>query len=139
VTAGKQTFPAALKSRIKKRLGSALSPINTNIIKFKCGTIITLEQRIVKVNGVQRRFNGVSYKLLHYFLEKQNRVVSRHELLKSHIWDNSVCSTNKFEQGKAIDMAITRLRRLIEPEPSNPRIITTIHGVGWILEKGVVI
>lgn len=139
IVAGKQTFPVALMSRIKRRLVSRLSVPKTNKIMLKGGAIIDLERREVLHNGLQHRLNGVTYKLLQYFLENPHRTISREELLKSRIWDNSVCSPGKVEQGKAIDMAVMRLRRLIEPDPSNPQIIATVRGIGWMLEKDAVI
>lgn len=139
VVAGKQTLPAALKSRIKRRLDSKLFTPHTNKIILKGGAVVDLERREVRLNGFRCKINGVSHKLFKYFLENSHRAVSREELVKSHIWDNSVCSPDKVEQGRAIDMAVTRLRRIIELEPSNPQIITSVHGTGWILAKDAVI
>ncbi|MHC4738936.1 MAG: response regulator transcription factor [Planctomycetota bacterium] len=133
IVAGKHTLPATLKSRIKTRLAKRLSLPKTNKILLKGGAVVDLERREVRLNGFHHKLNGVSYKLFKYFLENAYRVISREELVKSYIWDNSVCSPDKVEQGRAIDMAVTRLRKLIETDPSNPHIITTVHGIGWIL------
>jgi DNA-binding response OmpR family regulator len=46
---------------------------------------------------------------------------------------------SKIEGGKAVDMAITRLRRLIESDPSAPQVITTVHGTGWIFTTDAVL
>jgi len=139
IAIGKQTLPVVLKSRIKRRLVSRLSPTKTNKIMLKGGVAVDLGRREIRLNGFHRKLEGVSYKLLQYFLENPHRAVSREELLKSYIWDNSVCSSDTGERGRAIDMAMTRLRRLIEPDPSNPQIITTIYGTGWILAKNAII
>jgi len=139
IAAGKQINPFALKSRIKRRLVGRLSVPKTNKIMLKGGAVVDLERMEVRLNGSHRRLKGVSHKLLRYFLENAHRAVSKDELLNSHIWDNSVCSPGKVEQGRAIDMAVTRLRRLIEPDPSNPKIITVVHGTGWILAKDAVL
>lgn len=139
IAAGKQILPIALKSRIKKRLVSRLSPPKTNKVMLKGGAVVDLERREVRLNGFHRRLKGVSHMLLQYFLENPHRAVSREELLKSYIWDNSVCSPDKVERGRAIDMAVTRLRRLIELYPSNPQIIITVRGTGWVLAKNAII
>jgi DNA-binding response OmpR family regulator len=138
IVVGKQRLPAALRSRIKRRLVSKLSLPKTNKIMLKGGAVVNLERREVRLNGFHRKLKGVSHKLFKYFLENAHRTVSREELVKSYIWDNSVCSPDKVEQGRAIDMAVTRLRKLIEPDPSNPQIINTIHGTGWILAKDAI-
>jgi len=98
-----------------------------------------LERGDVRLNGFYRRLKGVSGKLLRYFLENPHRTVSREELIKSHIWDNSVSMPSKVEGGKAVDMAVTRLRRIIEPDPSNHQIIIAVYGTGWMLAKDAVI
>jgi len=140
IAAGKQTFPYALKSRIKRRLFNSRFPLpKTNKIMLKGGAVVDLERREVRLNGFHRKLKGVSDKLFRYFFENPHRPISREELTKSHIWDNSVCSPGKVEQGRAIDMAVTRLRRLIESDPSNPQIIIAVHGTGWILAKDAII
>jgi two-component system, OmpR family, phosphate regulon response regulator OmpR len=35
--------------------------------------------------------------------------------------------------GRAVDVQVTRLRRKIEPDPSNPRYLKTVRGVGYLL------
>jgi len=139
IAAGKQISPNALMSRLKRRLINISTVPQTNKTMLKGGAIVDLERREIRLNGSFHKLKRVPLKLLQHFLENPHRVISRDELLQSHIWDNSVCSHGKIEQGKAIDMAITRLRRLIEPDPSKPQIITSVHGTGWILEKDAVL
>jgi len=139
IAAGKQTHPCALKSRIKRRLVSRLSVPMTNKVMLKGGAVVDIERREVRLNGSHHRLKGVQHKLLQYFLDNPHRAISREELLKSHIWDNSVSSPSNAEQGRAIDMAVTRLRRTIEADPANPQIITAVHGTGWILAKDAVL
>ena len=33
---------------------------------------------------------------------------------------------------RSIDLRITRLRRKIEPDPENPRVIQTVRGAGYM-------
>ncbi len=140
IAAGEQTLPHALQSRIKRRLFGGRFPLpKTDKIMLKGGAVVDLERREVRLNGFHRRLKGVSDKLFRYFLENPHYAISRKELIKSHIWDNSVCPPGKAEQGRAIDMAVTRLRRIIESNPSNPQIIIAVHGTGWILAKDAVI
>ena len=140
VAAGRQTFLTALASRIKRRFyNGRLSMLKTNRIMLKGGALVDLDRGEVRLNGFHRRLKGISDKLFRYFLENPHYVISRKELMKSHIWDNSVCPPGKAEQGRAIDMAVTRLRRMIESNPSNPQIIIAVHGTGWILAKDAVI
>ena len=35
--------------------------------------------------------------------------------------------------GRAVDIQVTRLRRKIEADPTNPRYLRTVRGVGYML------
>ena len=140
VVAGRQIFPAALTSRIKRRFyNGRLSMPKANRMMLKGGALVDLDHGEVRLKGFSRKLKGVQYKLLRYFLDNPHRAISREELIKSHIWDNSVTLPDKVEQSRATDMAVIRLRRLIEPDPSNPQIIIVVHGTGWIFAKDAVI
>ena len=140
VVAGRQTFPAVLTSRIKRRFySSRLSMPTTTRIMLKGGALVDLGRGEIMLNGFSRKLEGVLYELFRYFLNSPHRAISREELIKSYIWDNSVCLPDKIESGRAVDMAIKRLRRLIEPDTSCPQIIIAVHGTGWILAKDAII
>ena len=76
---------------------------------------------------------------MRYFIENHKRIITRDELLNSHIWDNSVARADNQENGKAFDMAIARLRRTIEVDPKKPETIETVHGKGWALSKDAIL
>lgn len=139
VIVGKQASPATLISRIKRRLynGRLLIP-KTNRIMLKNGVLIDLDRREIYFNKSYYKLKGTTYKLFQYFLDNPNRAISREELVKSYIWENSVSLPNNVECGRAVDMAIAKLRRLIEITPSNPNIVMTIHGIGWVLAKDAI-
>ena len=139
VAAGKQTFPSTLASRIKRRFYNDRLPLpKTNKIMLKGGTLVDLDRREVRLNGFSHTLTDVIDKLLRYFLNNPHRAISRDELIKSQIWDNSVCLPDKIQGGRAVDMTVRRLRKLIEPDPSCPQIIIAVHKIGWILAKDAI-
>ena len=74
-------------------------------------------QRIELTNG--------EFNLLAALLSTANRVVSRDQLIEmSRRYDNEVYD-------RAIDVQILRLRRKLETNPAEPRIILTERGVGY--------
>ena len=52
------------------------------------------------------------------------------ELLLEHVW-----SYEYLGDSRLVDIAVQRLRAKIEPEAGNPRLITTVRGVGYRLER----
>jgi DNA-binding response OmpR family regulator len=67
------------------------------------------------------------FELLRYLVERQGRVVSRHELLRE-IWHYPDMPVTR-----SVDHAIARLRKKIEPDPGHPRFIHTVHGDGYTI------
>jgi len=63
--------------------------------------------------------------LLRYLLERPNKIVPRKELLEN-VWH-----VHEDTDTRAIDNFIVRLRRYLEPEPSNPVHLLTVRGVGY--------
>jgi DNA-binding response OmpR family regulator len=66
------------------------------------------------------------FNLLKVFAENPGRVLSRDRLLDLA----SARDEDAFD--RAIDVRITRIRRKIEPDPSQPRIIQTVRGAGYL-------
>lgn len=65
--------------------------------------------------------------LLKLLVDRRGSVVSRDEIL-NHVW-----SENEFPTSRTVDNFIMRLRRLVETDPENPRVIRSIRGVGYQL------
>ena len=65
------------------------------------------------------------YEMLKCFIERQGEIISREELLHQ-IWGyDSVPDT------RTVDAHIVKLRKKIEDEPGDPRLIVTVHGIGY--------
>jgi two-component system, OmpR family, alkaline phosphatase synthesis response regulator PhoP len=63
--------------------------------------------------------------MLKLFVENPNRVVSRNEIL-DRIWGK-----DNYPSSRTIDNFIVRLRRILEPDPSAPKYLHTVWGVGY--------
>jgi DNA-binding response OmpR family regulator len=69
--------------------------------------------------------------LLVALLDAPQRVLSREQLLQaSRVHDEEVFD-------RSIDVQILRLRRKLEPDPSNPKLIRTERGAGYVLAAEV--
>ena len=82
-------------------------------------------RRLTATHGGEVTLSNGEFNLLAALLATANRIVSRDQLIElSRRYDNEVYD-------RAIDVQILRLRRKIEANPSEPRIILTERGVGY--------
>ena len=140
VVTGNSTDPSILVSRIKRRLFSGrLSWTQTKKIMLKGGALVDFARREVHLGDTVRTLSSYGDKLLRYFLENPERIITKDELWQSNIWEKAVCRAGKEEQGKAFDMTVVRLRRIIEADPKNPQILKTVPGKGWMLARDAVL
>jgi DNA-binding response OmpR family regulator len=65
------------------------------------------------------------FKLLRYFLDNTERVISRAELL-TDVW-----GYNHYPTTRSVDNQILKLRQKLESDPANPRYFLTVHGAGY--------
>jgi len=135
VVSAKQTRTHILIKRIKAHLKRSNPETFDSSIRLK-NTIIDLRKRQVWCNGRTKQLKGIASDLLTYFLKNPDRVITRDELLNSHIWADSVCSMPN-EGGKTFDVNISKLRKIIESDPAKPQIITSVRGMGWKLNPNV--
>lgn len=71
------------------------------------------------------RLTLMEAKLLRHLIERNGRIVSRKSLLEE-VW-----GLHEDTDTRAIDNFIVRLRKLIEDEPSRPKHLLTVRGVGY--------
>jgi DNA-binding response OmpR family regulator len=65
------------------------------------------------------------FKLLRFFTENSERVLSR-ELLLNEVW-----GYNSYPTTRTVDNQILKLRQKLEPDPANPRHLLTMYGAGY--------
>lgn len=82
----------------------------------------TLELR---VNGNTVQLTLMEVELLRYLIRNAGRVVSRKSILED-VWN-----LHEDTDTRAIDNFIVRLRRYIEDDPSDPKHLLTVRGVGY--------
>lgn len=64
-------------------------------------------------------------KILRLLHDRKGKVVTR-DVIADEVW-----GADYFPESRALDQHISQLRRRIETDPANPRIIRTVHGVGY--------
>lgn len=83
----------------------------------------------VKKDGEPVPLTATEFRLLLEMARRPGQVFTR-ELLLDRVWNYDYLGDSRL-----VDVAIQRLRVKIEQYPSQPRIITTVRGVGYRLER----
>jgi DNA-binding response OmpR family regulator len=88
-------------------------------------------RRLISPEGEPVTLTAGEFNLLAALVREPQHVLSREQLLSAtRIHDEEVFD-------RSIDVQILRLRRKLEPDPSNPRLIRTERGAGYVLSTPV--
>lgn len=98
-------------------------------IKVKDLVVNTNEAKVYK-NGNEIVLTAMEYRLLLILLNNRGCVLSRTQLLEN-IWDVA----GDFVEDNTLTVYIKRLRDKIEENPTDPKYIKTIRGLGYIIEN----
>lgn len=122
----KSATPSEVVARVKavlRRAGKktvAMPPLNFG------GLIIDVAAREVWSDGRRAFLTPKEFELL-WLLAEHPRQVFTHEALLSRLWED-------VGDRHTVTVHIGRIRDKIEPDPSNPRYIATVWGVGYRFE-----
>jgi two-component system response regulator RegX3 len=87
-----------------------------------------VERHTVQVGGNEVAMPLKEFELLEYLLRNSGRVLTRGQLI-DRVW-----GSDYFGDTKTLDVHIKRIRSRIEQEPSNPRMLLTVRGLGYRFE-----
>ncbi|MFN3944950.1 MAG: response regulator [Allosphingosinicella sp.] len=125
---------ARIKAVLRRTSNGAGQPVRApeaESYAFGPWVLKTGERELVDRDGVAIPLSTGEYNILHAFVTHPRRVLSREQLLD-------------FSQGRelaaferSIDNHISRLRKKIEESPSDPKLIKTVWGGGYMLAAEV--
>lgn len=87
--------------------------------------VLNLRNRTLIKCKVPIELTQVEFQVMEYFFSNPGTALDRTDILK-HVWGDSY-----FGEEKIVDVNIRRLRMKIEDEPSNPKHIVTVWGLGY--------
>ena len=87
-----------------------------------------LDRHVVSVNGVDVPLPLKEFELLEMLLRNSGRVLTRGQLIE-RVWGADYVGDTK-----TLDVHVKRLRGKIEPDPSLPRHLVTVRGLGYKFE-----
>lgn len=114
-------------SVLKARIRNLLRRKSQNSLIESNGIRIDTNSNTIYKNENKIEVTAIEYRLLRYMVENKNQILSKEQIL-SHIWDVE----DKYVDDNIVSVNIRRLRVKIEEEPSNPKFIKTIHGMGYL-------
>jgi two-component system, OmpR family, alkaline phosphatase synthesis response regulator PhoP len=100
------------------------APMSSGQFTFR-GRTLDFEQLEVRMGEKTLSLTLMEASLLRYLVEHEGRPVSRKAILEN-VWN-----VHEDTDTRAIDNFIVRLRRYLEDQPSSPRHLQTVRGVGY--------
>lgn len=92
-------------------------------------TVDVDRQEVRRADGTVIRLTPLEFRLLHYLLINQGQVLPA-ELIIEHVWGYDADGDRTL-----LKQLVRRLRLKIEPDPTHPRYIETVPGVGYTVAK----
>ena len=87
--------------------------------------VLNLRNRALKKKGRMIELTQVEFQIMEYFFSNPGVALERTNIL-THVWGEA-----HYGEEKIVDVNIRRLRMKIEDEPSNPKHIVTVWGLGY--------
>jgi two-component system, OmpR family, response regulator len=100
-------------------------------LRFSGWVLEPARRRLLNPDGAEVALTGGEYDLLVALLERPNRVLTRDMLL------DLLRGRQAGPFDRAIDVAVSRLRRKLEDDGRNAQLIKTVRGGGYVLASSV--
>ena len=102
-----------------------------SVAKFASWHLDLKRRRIVSASGAEEKLTAAEFDLLVTFVTHPDRVLSREQLL------DLAFGRDMEAFDRSIDVLVMRLRRHIEEDRSDPALIRTVRGAGYIFTPEV--
>ena len=101
-----------------------------NIIQTGAIKIDTARRQVFRKNE-RIRLTGMEFSLLELLVNNSGQAYSRNEILQ-HVW--SYPADHRIDT-RVVDVHISRLRSKLETDPTNPELILTARGIGYMFQR----
>lgn len=127
--------PSELLARVDslyRRVALAQSHSENNFKEeLKSGEFtLNLRNRALMKSGKMIELTQVEFQIMEYFFSNPGVALDRIDIL-NHVWGDAYVGEDKI-----VDVNIRRLRMKVEDEPSNPKHIITVWGLGYKWDSG---
>ena len=97
-------------------------------IRPNCGSMCKAAKSLSTTRPVDT-LTGLEYKLMLFFFQNADKIIDKYQIV-TQVWGESYI--DEVDDAR-IEKLISRLRQKIEPDPANPRYLTTVRGRGYKL------
>ena len=118
--------PRELRARVRALLRRA-APEDEPVHRF--GDFeVDFSRAELRRGGARMDLTAIELKMVQIFLRNPGRVMTRTHVV-DEVWGHDVFVTDR-----VVDTHVVKLRRKIEPDPSQPRHIVSVRGIGYRFE-----
>ena len=118
--------PRELMARVQAAIRRTQKPSRTTTSPINFGSISAdFSAMEFSRDGVPVSLTANEIKLLKYFIDHAERVITREELL------NDVWGYTSYPTTRTVDNQVMKLRQKLEPDPARPVHFRTMHGIGY--------
>jgi DNA-binding response OmpR family regulator len=121
--------PRELMARVQAAIRRSQKPASNTRVSFGQISADFSGMEVFKA-GIPVAFTAHEIKLLQYFVENPERVITREELLTG-VWHYTSYPTTR-----TVDNHVMKLRQKLEPDPAKPIYFRTMHGIGYKFVRG---
>ena len=115
-----------LAARVRAILHRTQPPSKTPMTVYYIGDVaINFSTHEAERDGEEVSFTALEYDILRYLIENKGRTVSRKQLLRD-VW-----GIKQEIITRTIDRHMASIRKKVEDDPSNPKHIETVYGIGY--------
>jgi DNA-binding response OmpR family regulator len=120
-----------LQARVRAQLRrqESTTPARASEVRLGEVTVDLAGHRLVR-NGRSLPIKPRAFELLAFLLRHPGQVFSRDQLLE-HVWGYDYAG-----ETRTVDVHVHWLRTQLEENPSHPRFLETVRGVGYVLRTG---
>ena len=121
--------PRELLARVQAAIRRTHKTSGSNLTQFGNISADFTKMEVFR-DGLPVALTAHEIKLLKYFVDHAERVITREELL------NDVWGYSSYPTTRTVDNQIMKLRQKLEPDPAKPLFFKTMHGIGYKFVNG---
>lgn len=119
---------ARIKALLKRTAGIEKKEAPKDIDSYEFGELFFDFKKLeCAKNNYPVNLSAKEFQIIKYFIQRKGEVITRDQLL------DDVWGYDNYPSTRTVDNYILNIRKVLEPDPANPKYFLTIHTVGYKL------